>query len=98
MVEVNEALTRQVAKLARLELTDAEAGTYSRQLRDILKYIDQLQELDVSGVEPMTHPLDLGAPMREDEIRPYDSAAIRDCAPGDGPLEDGGFRVPQILG
>ena len=90
MVDVNERLTRQVARLSRLELTDEEVSTYTRQLGDILKYVDQLQEVDVTSVEPLTHPLDLSAPMREDEVRPFDSARIRGS--------HNGFKVPQILG
>ena len=48
-----------VAKLARLSLTAEEAERYSGQLSSILGYIEKLQELDVSGVEPTTHAVEV---------------------------------------
>ena len=99
MVEVNEALTRRLAELARLELTDAEASTFTAQLGKILGYVDQLQQVDVSGVEPMTHPFDLGAPLREDTVRPSPVDArgkpkVLACGPD---VVNDGFKVPPIL-
>ena len=44
-----------VANLARLALSDAEKGKFSRQLGDILHYVEKLKQVDVSGVEPMAH-------------------------------------------
>ena len=44
-----------VANLARLTLTDAEKAEFSHQLGDILRYVDKLKQVDVSGVEPMAH-------------------------------------------
>jgi len=99
MVEVNEALTRKVADLARLELTDAEVKTYTAQLDDVLKFVDQLHEVNVDGVEPLSHPLDLQTPLREDVVKlsPQDADGnpkVLSCAPE---VVDGGFQVPPIL-
>ena len=44
-----------VANLARIELSDEEKTTYQRQLGDVLKYFEKLQELEVDGVEPTAH-------------------------------------------
>ena len=44
-----------VANLARIELSDEEKSTYQKQLGDVLKYFDKLQELDVENVEPTAH-------------------------------------------
>jgi len=61
-----------IAKLARLELTDAEKATYQHQLDAILGYMKQLDEADTSGVEPMAHVLGIENVMREDEPRPFE--------------------------
>jgi aspartyl-tRNA(Asn)/glutamyl-tRNA(Gln) amidotransferase subunit C len=47
---------RKVAKLARLELADADLGPMAEQLNRILGYVDQLQQVNTDGVEPMAHP------------------------------------------
>jgi aspartyl-tRNA(Asn)/glutamyl-tRNA(Gln) amidotransferase subunit C len=55
-----------IAKLARLELTDAEKAQFTREISDILKYVEQLQELDVNGVEPTAHASRITNVIRED--------------------------------
>ena len=47
-----------VAKLARLELTEDEKVLYTKQLGDVLKYVDQMNEVDTSDVKPMTQVID----------------------------------------
>ena len=98
-VEVSEQLTRQVSHLSRLELSDEEVKTFTSQLGEILGYIDQLQKVDVSGVEPMTHPLDLSTPMRDDSVRPSPRDAQgkpKVLASAPDVVQDG-FKVPPIL-
>lgn len=73
---------RYVAHLARLELGAAEQATIAAQLQDILRYVDQLRELDVTGVEPMAHAVPLTNVLRPDEARPsVDPALILRNAP-----------------
>jgi len=60
---------RYVANLARLRLTDEQAARFQEQLSDVLAYMDQLLEVDVSGVEPMAHTFPLYNVMAEDEPR-----------------------------
>ena len=55
-----------VAKLARIELTDDEKTTYSRQLGQILEYFERLSKIDVSGVEPSAHAHAIYNVMRDD--------------------------------
>ncbi|MBY0470097.1 Asp-tRNA(Asn)/Glu-tRNA(Gln) amidotransferase subunit GatC [bacterium] len=74
-IEVNEALTRKISDLARIQLTDTEVTTFTTQLKDILAYVDQLSEVNVAGVEPMTHPLDPETPTREDIAAPFETDA-----------------------
>jgi aspartyl-tRNA(Asn)/glutamyl-tRNA(Gln) amidotransferase subunit C len=61
---------RWVAHLARLELTDAELETMTRQLSSIVDYVAQLQEVNTDGVEPLAHPLAVHNVFRDDEPRP----------------------------
>jgi len=98
-LEVTEALTQKVAKLARLELTPQEITTFTNQLKNILEYVGSLQSVDVSGVQPLTHPVASTTFMREDVIveSPKDSEGkpkVMQCAPD--ALYDG-YKVPQII-
>jgi aspartyl-tRNA(Asn)/glutamyl-tRNA(Gln) amidotransferase subunit C len=99
MVEVQDKLTRQVAHLARLELSEQEVQTFTAQLGDILKYVEQLQKVDVQSVEPLTHPLELATPMRNDEVRaPFvDSEGKPKVLQSAPDVLFEGFKVPPIL-
>lgn len=59
-----------VAKLARLSLSDDEKRLYTEQLAKIIGYFDELNAIDTTGVEPMSHALSITNVMREDEIEP----------------------------
>ena len=83
-----------VAKLARLELTDEETEKYSKQLGEILKYVEQMNEVDTTGIEPMPHALPVYNVMREDEVK-YEQTKEELMA--NAPYEENGFfRVPKI--
>ena len=57
-----------VAELARLELTAEEKAVFQRQLENIVKYVEKISEVDVSGVEPMLHGRSLVNAFREDDV------------------------------
>ena len=57
-----------VAKLARLELTEEEKEKFTKQLGDVLKHVDAMNEVDTANVEPMAHAIDFVNVMREDEV------------------------------
>ena len=81
-----------VARLARLRLTDEEVARMTDQLSTIIGHVEQLSSLDLSGVEPTAHALDLTNRVREDESRPsWPRAEVLRNAPDPA---DGGFRVP----
>ena len=84
-----------VAKLARLELLEEEKVKFSKQLGSILKYMEQMNEIDTTGIEPMSHPIHLVNVMREDVVK-YDAtkAELLANAPEQ---EDGFFKVPKIV-
>ena len=85
----------RVARLARLELSAEEKERMRSQLDAILGYVEQLQRVDTTGVEPTAHALPLANVTREDEIRPsYPVEAMLANAPD----PDGEHvRVPKIL-
>lgn len=86
---------RWVAHLARLELTDAELATMTRQLSAIVDYVNQLQQVDTSGVEPLAHALEVHNVFRPDERAP--SLPV-DAALANAPARHGDFyAVPAVL-
>ena len=86
----------EVATLARLTVTDEELDAYTGQLASILEHADDMEELDIEGVEPTAHPFDLANVLRPDVVRPgVDRDEVLANAPA---AEDGRFRVPAILG
>ncbi|MEP3480647.1 MAG: Asp-tRNA(Asn)/Glu-tRNA(Gln) amidotransferase subunit GatC [Fuerstiella sp.] len=86
---------REVAKLARLELSEDEISTYADQLTKVLDYVALLDEVDTEGVEPMVHALDQGNVFRTDEVRP---SLSREDALLNAPKTDGKyFQVPQVI-
>ena len=84
-----------VAQLARIELTDAEETAIGNQLNDILGYIDKLEELDVTDVEPMAHPVPLLNVVRADVTRP--SLPPEDTFRNAPKAANGLFLVPKIV-
>lgn len=66
---------RKVAQLARLELAEADLPRMAEQLNRILGYVDQLDEVNTDGVEPLAHPLPVSNVFREDEPAPSLSPA-----------------------
>ena len=85
----------KVARLARLELSEEEKVTFGNQLEQILTYMEQLNRLDTSGVEPTSHAIPIYNVFREDEIRPsVPQEEVLCIAPDE---EDGHFMVPRII-
>lgn len=96
---VTPELTLRISRLARLALTDQEAQGFSKQLGEILKYVDQLQEVNVAGVDPLMHPFEMATPLREDTVvpplrTPDGEPKVLECAPD---VLGGGYKVPPIL-
>jgi aspartyl-tRNA(Asn)/glutamyl-tRNA(Gln) amidotransferase subunit C len=81
-----------VARLARLALTDEEVERLGAQLNAILEAVGKVSELDLEGVEPTAHPLDVVNVWAEDEPSP--SLSVEDAL-GNAPDREGGFfKVP----
>lgn len=84
-----------IANLARLELSAEEKARYREQLSAILDYIQQLQELDTSGIPPTSSVLPPRSVLREDAPRP--GLASQELLRNAPQVEAGQFRVPPIL-
>jgi aspartyl-tRNA(Asn)/glutamyl-tRNA(Gln) amidotransferase subunit C len=86
---------QHVARLARLELSEAELERMRVELNNILAFMDKLRSLDTAGVEPTSHAVPLRNVMREDEPRP---SFPRDEMLANAPERAGDFfRVPRII-
>lgn len=91
-------LTRRIAKLARLALTDSEVTQYTNDLDKILAYVAQLNSVNTDGVEPIIHGLPLDPHLREDEpIRPGETELKALLACSEQSLYEQ-FKVPQVIG
>jgi aspartyl-tRNA(Asn)/glutamyl-tRNA(Gln) amidotransferase subunit C len=85
----------KVAKLARLELSEKEKNTLGNQLEQILTYMEQLNRIDTTGVEPTSHAIPIQNAFREDEASPsFLQEEVLGIAPEE---EDGHFKVPRII-
>ncbi len=89
---------RHIAKLARLELSEAELKKYGGQLSDVLSYADQLQEADVEGVEPTAQVTGLENVFREDIVEEWDDAEVKAALSRAPELEDGQIKIKRVLG
>lgn len=85
----------RVALLARIELSQAEAERTRDQLNGIFGLIEQMQAVDTSGVEPMSHAVDLSQRLREDKVTETDQRdAFQRVAPE---VEAGLYLVPKVI-
>ena len=84
-----------IAKLARLRLSETEVEVFREQLSEILDYVEKLSEVDTSEVEPTTHAVPLAMHLRADEPR---SRLTREEVLSNAPDQaDGHFRVPKVV-
>jgi len=93
---IDRGTVQKIAALARLRVEPAEEERYVRELQAILTYVEQLQALDVSKIEP-TSTVIAGAPpeLRPDEERPCD---VREQVLEQAPDREGDyFRVPRVV-
>lgn len=87
---------RAIASLARLAVTDDELRSVTDNVSRIVAFVEQLQQVDTDGVEPMAHPLgDLSARLREDEAQHRDR---HERFQADAPQVEGGlYLVPKVI-
>jgi aspartyl-tRNA synthetase len=92
---ISSQQVRDIARLARLRLTDEEAVSYQKDLNSILGYVETLRELDTESVKPMSHVLPLTNAWREDEPR---NDRRSESILANAPMREGNyFKVPKII-
>ncbi len=85
-----------VAKLARLKFTEGEMETFTHQLNEVLAYVEKLNEIDTSNVEPLAQVIEMQNVFREDRSRPsFPRKAVLINAPE---KNDEFFKVPKVIG
>jgi aspartyl-tRNA(Asn)/glutamyl-tRNA(Gln) amidotransferase subunit C len=91
---IDDATVRHVARLARLRLDDAEEAVMREELSGILQHIDAIRAMDLDGVEPTTHVIQVENVLRPDEPRPSlpRDEALREATD----VVDGSFGVPRM--
>ena len=94
-MEVDEATVRRIARLARIKVTDEEVKSLEGELSGILQWVEQLDEVDTSGVEPMTSVVPIKLKMRDDDVTDGDKAA--DVVANAPMSEDGFYVVPKVV-
>ena len=95
-MSVSREEVRHVAQLARLDFSEEDEARMADELSQILEYVDKLDELDTSGVPPMSHVLDVTNVFRPDEVEErIDRGEALELAPE---ADDEYFRVPKVVG
>ncbi|WP_349364361.1 MAG: Asp-tRNA(Asn)/Glu-tRNA(Gln) amidotransferase subunit GatC [Roseitalea porphyridii] len=94
-MSVDTATVKRVASLARIRVTDEEAASLEGELNAILGFVEQLSEVDVEGVEPMTSVTEMTMKKREDQVT---DGGIADAITANAPAsEDNFFLVPKVV-
>jgi aspartyl-tRNA(Asn)/glutamyl-tRNA(Gln) amidotransferase subunit C len=92
---ISEQEVRKVARLARLAPTDAQVRRFTEQLGAVLEYMERLQEVDVEGVEPMAHAVEVRNCFREDAAR--DGQGVQATLANAPAAEPPFFAVPRVF-
>jgi aspartyl-tRNA(Asn)/glutamyl-tRNA(Gln) amidotransferase subunit C len=95
MAKTSDLDVTYVARLARINLTEAEAEVFQKQLDDVLKYVEKLRQADVTGVEAAAHALPIFNVFREDA--PRDSFTAEQALSNAPRQANGLFIVPKVV-
>ena len=94
-MSVDTATVAKIASLARLKVSDADLAAMVPELNGILAWVEQLGEVDVTGVEPMTAVIENHLRLRDDVVT---DGGIRDAVLANAPApEHGFFGVPKVI-
>lgn len=94
-MKIDENEIEKIAKLSRIDLSDDEKSEFSKQLSDIIEYVEKIKELDTSGVDPADNIVDLKNVTRDDVVKEsLDIDAIEKIVPS---FDRGHIVVPRII-
>ena len=92
---INHNDVKRIANLARLEIGENELDKFTAQMNQILKFIESLEKLDTSKVEPTSHAIDVTNAFRKDEVQIFDKQdKVFENAPQQ---EENLFIVPKVI-
>jgi aspartyl-tRNA(Asn)/glutamyl-tRNA(Gln) amidotransferase subunit C len=95
MSRIDPREVRELARLARLRLSEEEVARMARELDAILTHIEEVRQVDTEGVLPMTHAVPFDCPLREDRVGPMFTV---EEALGNAPRREGSyFEVPRVV-
>ncbi|WP_173931609.1 Asp-tRNA(Asn)/Glu-tRNA(Gln) amidotransferase subunit GatC [Chelativorans sp. Marseille-P2723] len=94
-MSVDTETVKRVARLARIAIDDAEAGRTTGELNTILGFVEQLYEVDVTGVEPMTSVIPIALKMRQDAVT--DGGKAEDIMANAPQTGENFFLVPKVV-
>lgn len=94
-MKITRAEVEHVARLARLELTDAELDTFTGQMDGILAYVEKLNALDTDGIIPTSHAVPMENAFRADE--PTGSIGVENALANAPQRAESFFRVPKVI-
>ena len=94
-MSLNSADIKRIAHLARIEVNDAEADATLKKLTGILSLIEQMQAVDTTGIEPMSHSQDVTQRLRDDVVTETSQRELyQSIAPA---VEEGLYLVPKVI-
>jgi aspartyl-tRNA(Asn)/glutamyl-tRNA(Gln) amidotransferase subunit C len=85
-----------IAKLAKLKFSDEEKEKFTHQLNQILEYVEHMNKLDTSAVEPLLHVIELSNVFRADEVK--ESIATEEALKNAPSKTEQFFKVPKVIG
>ena len=94
-MSVDQATVKRVARLARIKVKDEDVPRLAGELNAILSFVEQLNEVDVSGVEPLTSVVATRMKMRDDTVT--DGGIAKDVTKNAPVSEDDFFMVPKVV-
>lgn len=94
-MSIDTGTVEKIARLARIRVTEEEKVKFAKELNGIMQWIEQLQDVDTEGVEPMTSVVDMSLHMRTDEIT---DGGIQEKILANAPeAAEGFFVVPKVV-
>lgn len=94
-MSVSEKDVHYIANLARLQVTEEEAKIYAKDMSNILKYMDQLNEVNTDDVAPLEHVIELDSRFRKDEAK--EPLSHEDALKNAPDADSDYFRVPKVI-
>jgi aspartyl-tRNA(Asn)/glutamyl-tRNA(Gln) amidotransferase subunit C len=94
-MSLQKADVEKIAHLARLAINENDIPEYTRNLSEILEFVEQMNAVDTTGVEPLAHPLEFNQRLREDVVTESDQRQhFQKIAPL---VENGLYLVPKVI-